>query len=385
MSQKVKYILLGFIGLNIILIIGGILFLTRSYQSIVVKPNKPKNLAVTKPTATPTPDPDRPYSILLMGYGGGKHEGGRLTDSIIVARIEPKKQKVTLISIPRDLWVPIPINGDTTKSFKINAAYAIGSDDRTYPNKKIEFTGNAGGGEMAKYVVSKVVGFPIDFFVALDFQGFVKTVDMLGGIDVKVQKTFDDPMYPIEKDVVDNCGKSDEEIAALTATMSGEKLEKQFPCRYETLHFEKGLQHLDGQTALKFTRSRHSPTDGGDFNRAARQRLVINAVKDRVISLNFIPKIIPFIRTLSGNMQTDIALPQMEEYISKSSQLTQYEIQSLALTDQNVLIIGKSADGQSILRPGVGETDYSQIQAFINDPSILSITPTSKPSPQPTP
>lgn len=348
------------------------------YGKIVVKPNKTKivkEINAPTPTATPTPDPLAPYSILLMGYGGGKHEGGLLTDSMMVARIDPKKEQVNLISIPRDLWVPIPINGEATISSKINATYAIGSDDRKYPNKKVEFTGRAGGGELAKAVVEKVVGFKIDYFVALDFQGFVKVIDILGGIDVKVKTTFDDPMYPIEENINDTCGKSEDEVKALTATMSGDKLEQQFVCRYENLHFDKGLQHMDGTTALKFARSRHSLQDGGDFNRAARQRLVITAVRDKVISIGFIPKIISTINTLTSNLTTDIDFQKMNEFVAKANEVSKYKIVSTALTDQNVLMNSKSVNGQFILIPKSGENNWEDIHQFIDNPEP-TISPT---------
>ncbi len=369
----IKKILIAFIGLNIVLITIASVYAIRSYKKIVVVPNKSKNTQIkNEPVATPTLDPLRPYSVLLMGYGGGTHEGGRLTDSIMVAKIDPKLQNITLISIPRDLWVPIPVSMDENKYFKINAAYAIGSDDRGYPKKSVEYTGKAGGGVMSKDVISKVVGFNIDHFVALDFQGFIKTVDVLGGIQVNVQKPFNDDMYPIEKDTVDNCGKSDEEIKALTATMSGDKLERQFPCRYETLHFDAGLQKMDGVNALKYVRSRHSKEDGGDFNRAARQRLVIQSVKDKVMSINFLPKIIPFINTLAGNMQTDIDLSEMQELITKAPELSKYKINSIALTDQNVLQLSTSSNGQSIIIPKEGQDQWNLVHQYINDPTIAT-------------
>lgn len=371
----IKKLLLAFIGFNIILIISASTYAIYTYKRVVVKPNKPDNQTIN-PTATPTLDPLRPYSFLLMGYGGGIHEGGRLTDSIIVAKVDPKLKKVSLISIPRDLWVPIPVSPEENKYFKINAAYAIGSDDRTYPKKSVEFTGKAGGGEMSKNVVSKVVGFPIDYFLALDFQGFVKTVDVLGGIKVNVQRPFDDFMYPIEKETIDNCGKTDEEIKALTATMSGEKLEQQFPCRYEHLHFDAGPQNMDGTTALKFVRSRHSKEDGGDFNRAARQRLVIQSVKEKVVSINFIPKIIPFINTLAGHLQTDVDLTKMQELVNNSSELMDYKIETIALTDQNVLKLGTSSGGQSILMPKEGEDQWSEIHNYIQNTSISTSSAT---------
>lgn len=343
-----------------------------TYGKIVVKPNKPEVSQDITPTATPTPDPLAPYSILLMGYGGGTHEGGLLTDSIMVAKIDPRNEEVSLISIPRDLWVAIPTNGDETENKKINEVYAIGVSDKKYPNKKIEFMGEAGGGELAKYVVGQVVGFKIDYFTTLDFDGFVKIIDILGGIDVKITKTFDDPFYPLETNITDTCGKTDEEIKALEATMSGDKLEQQYTCRYENLHFEKGSQHMDGTTTLKFARSRHSTTDGGDFNRAARQRLVVTAVRDKVINIGFIPKIIPTINTLTKHITTDINFAKMNELVSKLPEISKYKIIPIALTDQNVLMDTKASTGQFILSPKLGENNWAEVRQYIENKGMAT-------------
>jgi anionic cell wall polymer biosynthesis LytR-Cps2A-Psr (LCP) family protein len=356
------------------------------YGKIVVKPNAAKINPAVSPTATPTPDPLAAYSILLMGYGGGAHEGGLLTDSMMVVRIEPHIQKITMISIPRDLWVPIPISGTTEIDSKINAAYAIGSDDQKYPDKAPEFTGPAGGGELAKAVVSQVVGFKIDYFAALDFDGFIKVINNLGGVDINVPRAFDDPWYPIESSVgigdTDTCGKSDADVKALTATISGDKLEQQFTCRYDPLHFDKGVQHMDGATVLKYARSRHSPTEGGDFNRAARQRQVILAVKDKVINLGFITKIGPTINTLTKNLTTDVDFGEMNKLLGNALELAKYKIVPVALTDQNVLEDAVSNDGQDMLVPRIGQTDWSEVQQYIADPTM--IIPTLTPQPTPT-
>ncbi|MDP4009764.1 MAG: LCP family protein [Candidatus Shapirobacteria bacterium] len=361
----IKKILIGVSLFNISLIIFAGIYGYINYKKIVVKPNQP----IVSIQPTPTLDPLRPYSILLLGYGGGTHDGTYLTDSIIVARVEPKNKKITLISVPRDLWVPIPITATEDKNFKVNAAYSIGNDNKRYPQKKVEFTGAAGGGELAKYVVGRIVGFNIDYFAALDFQGFTKTVDILGGINVPIQTTFDDYLYPIGDKEKDTCGKSDEEIKALTATISASKLEESFTCRYEHLHFDAGSQTMDGQTALKFVRSRHSLQDDGDFGRSLRQKLVITSIKNKIINSNFIPKIIPFINTISANLKTDMDFNKMHEFINNASELSQYKIESIALTDKNVLEQGKSADGQYVLLPKAGDNNWTEVQNFINNPA----------------
>lgn len=371
MTRK-KIILITTAALLFCILTFFIVFAFLKYKQVVVKVNKDATPANISPTATPTPDPDRPFSILLMGYGGGTHEGGTLTDSIIVALFIPKEKKIKLISIPRDLWVPIPIAVGETKMLKVNEANSIGLDDKKYSKKETQFTGRAGGGQMAKSVLSQVVGFPIDNFATINFSGFLKTIDTLGGIDVNVQKTFDDYLYPIEEKTTDTCGKSDEEITALTATVSAGKLEEYFECRYEHLHFDKGLQTMDSATALKFVRSRHSQEDGGDFNRSARQKLVIEAVKKKIISLNFVPKIIPLINSLAGNLTTDIDLNKMEELLSKSDEYRTYKIESFPITDQNLLMNSKSSIGQFILIPKLGENNWSDIQKFVSQPTATS-------------
>lgn len=367
------WILAGILALALIAMI--IVYV--NYNRMVVKPNKVenKNTQVT-PTATPTPDPLAAYSILLLGYGGGTHDGGSLTDSIMLAQIDPREEEVELISIPRDLWVPMQINGEETENKKINEAYVIGFDDKKYPNKKVEFTGKAGGGEMAKYVIEQVTGIKPNYFAAIDFDGFVKIIDKLGGVDIKVSQTFDDPYYPIEALKNDTCGKPDEEMKALEATMSGDKLEQQYTCRYEILHFDKGIQHMDGTTALKFARSRHSTIGGGDFNRAERQKLVITAIKDRVISIGFISKIIPTIQTLTRNITTDIDFSTMSELATKIPEVADYKIISIALTDKNVLMNTKASTGQFILSPKAGENNWTEIQQFIKNKGIATTSAT---------
>jgi LCP family protein required for cell wall assembly len=363
----------GFLGLIFV----GMVLVYFNYNRMVVKVNKSKEVVNVTPTATPTPDPLAPYSILLMGYGGGTHEGGKLTDSIMLAQIRPREEIVRLISIPRDLWVQIPISETENVSRKINEAYVIGLDDKQFPNKKAEFTGNAGGGELSKYVIEQVTGIKPDYFATIDFDGFTKIIDSLGGVDVKVARTFDDPYYPIEEKTNDTCGKTDEEIKAIEATMSGDKLDQQFNCRYENLHFDKGIQHMDGTTALKYARSRHSNMDGGDFNRAERQKLVVTAIRDKIMSIGFIPKIIPTIQTLTRHITTDIDFSKMSELVTKIPEVSKYKIISIALTDQNVLKNAKASTGQFILSPKLGETDFSEIKTFIEDNGILTVTPTA--------
>src|SRR3990172_2633289 len=131
-------------------------------------------------------------NVLVLGKGGGRHEGPDLTDTIMVATINPNKNRVTLISIPRDLWIP-------DLAAKINTAYSYGQERGDQ------------GKLLAKTAISQVTGKQIDYVLVVDFDAFVNLVDHLGGIDVNVKQTLDDYRYPIEGAEDDPCGRTDEE------------------------------------------------------------------------------------------------------------------------------------------------------------------------------
>jgi LCP family protein required for cell wall assembly len=323
--------------------------------------------------ASPSPSPSGPppppiHTFALLGHGSPGHQGGLLTDSIMIIKIDTGLKKIGLISVPRDSWLELPSHGwEEPRGWKVNAAYAIGSSGRQYLDRPDEFKGEAGGGQFAKHALEQVVGFPIDYFVALDFTGFEKSIDVLGGVDVFVARTFEDPFYPIPGEQENPCEKTEEQIAETVATLSAALVEQEFPCRYETLSFERGTQHLDGETALKFVRSRHAPEDGGDFNRARRQRSVLLAVRDKVLAIDFIPKIIPFLSKLTYNMKTDLSLFQINEFLNQRQEFLDYEIVGIPLTSgrDNVLQFGVSGGGQSILRPRAGEGEWQQVHRYL--------------------
>lgn len=382
-----KFLLPIFIALGIILgllVVGGI-YAFFSYKSIVVKRNAPVvSQTPNEPTSipTPTPDPDRDFGVVLLGYGGGGHEGGYLTDTMILGYIQPKKQKITLISIPRDLWVPLQTSAEETKHFKINAAYAVGKDDKKYPQKPVQYTGPAGGGAMAIDAIKMVTGLNVEHFATLSFAGFTKSIDTLGGVTVKVPLTFDDFYYPIEGEEKNTCGFSETDIATATAALKGDKLEQFFTCRFEHLHFDAGEQQMDGTTALKFVRSRHSAQAGagGDFARSQRQRALIQGIKEQIFSVGFLPKMVPFITSLKQDFETDIDLDTMRSYVSRADEFRGYKISSISLSTDNVLSIGTSADRQSIVMPKEGIDQWQGIQQYIQDQlnEVPSPTPTPK-------
>src|SRR5262249_20884040 len=111
------------------------------------------------------------FAFLLMGYGGGRHEGGFLTDSMMIVIVDPARRTLALLSIPRDTWVPMSLDGRTTFYNKANTAYAFGRDPTIYPGRLGKYRGDKGAGVFAAETMSRLVGVPIRYYLALDFAG----------------------------------------------------------------------------------------------------------------------------------------------------------------------------------------------------------------------
>lgn len=318
-------------------------------------------------TPEPTPEPPQPLTVLLMGYGGGSHDGGLLTDTIMLARIDPVNKIIVLLSIPRDLWVPLPLVAGSEPTWgKINSAYAIGNDTRGHQNRDDTFTGEHGGGALAKKVVEALTGIRPEYYVSVNFDAFTQAIDTIGPLTVQVPYTFDDPLYPIRGEEKNLCQFTEADLATLSATFKNAELEQQFTCRYELLHFDKGKTSMDGETALKFVRSRHGNVGGSDFGRAQRQQALVDAVKQKVFSLSFLPRVLPLAQQTLHNVQTDVALGDLPALFGRFSDITDYSLYSITLTDDNVLKNGVSADRQFVLQPKAGQGNWSEIQYYIN-------------------
>ena len=324
-----------------------------------------KKTPTTPEVAPPVTITDKALDILLIGYGGPGHDGGTLSDTLIVVHADFENKKIAFISVPRDLWVPIPYDWDNLQNYKINMAHAIGLDDTRYANKRPEFRGVTGGGNMAKRVVGQVTGLTIENFVSVNFEGLVKVIDLLGGVETDVPVTFDDFSYPIKGNENETCGFSAEEIADFHAKYSGFDLEKQFTCRYEHLHFDKGKVVMNGETALKFVRSRHSSQHGGDFARSERQYALLTGIKNKLVSLETAKKLSALLDTISDNVRTDLTLEQITSFRGLLAKDGEYKVSSIYLTEQNVLNASKSSDGQFILVPKEGINKWAKIQEFI--------------------
>ncbi len=300
-------------------------------------------------------------NVLLLGIGGGNHDGPNLTDTMMLANINAKANKVTLVSIPRDLWV-------SRLSEKINAVYADGQDD-TPPD----------GLSLAKSEVAKIIGQPVHYGFRIDFQGFVKAIDEVGGVEVTVDRTLDDYLYPIEGKENETCGHTDAEIKDYTKNASDSSALAFFPCRYKHLHFDPGKQHMDGKTALEFVRSRHSVgAEGSDFARAARQQKVIEAFRVKIFSLETIfnpNRLANLYNILRNSIDTDIKQEEIGLFLKLAPQLKNAQIENAvldygdSLTGRPGLLMNAPYSAQysysAALLPRIGDGNFSEIQAFI--------------------
>jgi len=356
LSKRTLFLIFGYLAAFVVACLGSYFYF--SAKKVFVK-KTPLPVSYDYPAATPSA---KTINVLLLGHGGEGHSGGSLMDSIILASVDTEGKKAALISIPRDLYLSLPTDFDNTTNHKINEAYAIGVDKIMFPNKKPEFKGESGGWSLIKYAVGVVTGFSPDYFIAVDFGGFQKAIDLLGGVEVDVPKTYDDYFYPIKGKENETCGLSPEKITEFHQLYSGFELEKQFDCRYEHIHFDKGRVEMDGETALKYTRSRHGD---GDFGRSGRQFAVLQAIEKKVSALKIIETGGAVFDQLTETIRTDIGASQIKTLLDLLGNRQDYKIVSIHLSEENVLRSSKGAGGAYILIPLAGLNDFSQVKGFI--------------------
>ena len=307
---------------------------------------------------------EKPINILLLGVGGGTHDGPDLTDTMIFAHIDPNIKKVTLVSLPRDLWIP-ELDG------KVNSAYTIASDKQ--PGNGLTYT---------EGLVGKILGQQVNYGVKIDFSGFVKAVDIAGGLDINVDRTFDDYQYPIDGQEDATCGMSPSAVASASAAVANgtEQESDVFPCRFKHIHFNAGEQHMDGETALEYVRSRHAVgSEGSDFARSKRQEKVISSFKAKIFSAGTLlnpVKMINLINTLQGSINTDIKQSQYGYFINLANEMKGAKITSTVIDDGDQTTgrfglltnppMSVDTDYQWVLVPRTGASDYSEIQQYIS-------------------
>lgn len=330
-------------------------------------------------------------NVLFLGIAGGKHDGANLTDTIMVASYDLKGNEAHLISIPRDLWLP------SLKS-KANAAYQLGLNQDN-------------GLAMAKTVMGNIVGLPIHYAFRIDFRGFVQAVDAVGGIDVSVDNSFDDYNYPVEGKENDLCGYEEKEMdfsdedakklniekgkrkvfiapdgSIATDSATEDKGAKYFTCRYEHISFKEGTMHLNGETALKFVRSRHGTNgEASDFARSARQEKVLQALRGKILSVETLTsasRISDLLKTLGQSVDTDISPKEAVEFYRLVKQMT--KTHTLVLDDSPKKGLEENRKSLLVHPPASNyggayvlvsqDDDFSTVQGYIRKVLLKEIT-----------
>jgi len=234
-------------------------------------------------------------NILVLGVSGENYTGSDLTDSIIFFSVENKTGESFLLSLPRDIWVA-PLRT------KLNSIYHY---------KGIEET---------REVISDILGQDIDYSLIVDFDVFVETVDLLDGVEVNVENTFDDYRYPINGKENDLCDGDPE-----------------YDCRYEDIHFDQGLQLMSGETSLKYVRSRNAEGDEGtDFARSQRQQRLLLSLKKKILTPKFIfnfQKIEQLVNLLNENIKTDINQGDYDDLIKIGLKIKKSKMRTEVLND----------------------------------------------------
>lgn len=244
---------------------------------------------------------DGKTNILLLGIDKRADNHSMLTDTIIVVSIDNETGNTVMTSIPRDLWIN-EIKG------KINSVYYWASqNEKTKENPVLSVV----------KVVSNIVGMPIHYYAVVNFEAFTEAIDAVDGVDVMVENTFDDYLYPIE-------GKEDAPVEA---------------DRYLHIHFDAGLQHMNGETALQYARSRHSdnPKEAGDFARARRQQQVIIALKDKITksdTLFDLGKLKGLFDTYQANVETNVGTNEIGLFYNAYKNISNGKVTRVVLSNE---------------------------------------------------
>ncbi len=271
-----------------------------AYQKIFV-PSAPRPVVTVNAEGTAVIVPDATQQVSLPDWGkkervnilllGADTNAARadqgevpLSDTIIIATIDPATNKVGLLSIPRDLLVDIPGVGKA----KINAAYSNGS------------VSDIGGPGLVRATIEYNFGIKIDYYAVVDFAGFQKIVDTLGGVTLDVPTPIKDDAYP------------------------GEKF------NYTRVAFQSGLQHMNGVQALRYVRTRH---DDNDFARGNRQQQLLMALRQQSLSLGLIAKAPDLISQLGDTVRTDLPASDVLKLAKLGTQIKSTDITSYNLLD----------------------------------------------------
>ncbi len=284
----------------------------------------------------PAPGDRERINILLLGIDSRGTYTANLTDTMMVASIDPVGHTVSLVSIPRDL-VDTPLGDGNVFGPKVNSLYSYAE---AHPD---EFP--AGGMRTLQNALGALLGIPIQYYAQVDFRGFIKIVDAVGGVDIVAPRSFDDPTYP-------KWGRG-----------------------YRGFSITAGPHHLDGQDALAYARSRKALGES-DFTRQARQQQILLALKAQVTKAGSILFQIPdLLRAVGKTIHTDVPVERLPDLAAIVDEVGRDGVTSVVIQAPLVHgIIGQYGSSQ--------EPRLTRIRTMATG---LFSTPGEPPSPWPTP
>ena len=264
--SRTQWLVITAVVVCLALVAGGLLYLLPVLELLGNHDAAPGR-GVPAPAHAPPPlDSKQRINILLLGSDNDQKfpQDALLSQTMIVVSVDPAHHQVTLLSLPRDLWVEIPGHGQA----KIDLAYA------------------RGGAPLARATVEKAFKIPIHYYAWVGLKGLVRVVDRVGGIDVDVLHPVLDDNYPND---FNDSGYGTERV-----------------------YLAAGPQHLDGRHALQYVRSRHGDLLS-DFGRSIRQQQVLLALQQRAEGMDLVTALPSFARDLNGHVKTDLDLVRVTQ------------------------------------------------------------------------
>jgi len=275
--------------------------------------------SVISATGTELPKDENGFTnILLLGQGDRDHDGKDLTDTVIVASIDPSKTKsAVLLSLPRDLYF---LKTEKMGKGRLNSLYRDYKILLKHKGLKEAEASQEAMKELAA-VIGEHLNLPIHHVIKADFTGFVKAVDAAGGVDVTVPYDINDTEYPDE-----NYG-------------------------FQTFSIAAGPAHLDGETALKYVRSRHTSSD---FGRSARQQQFIVALGEKVKAQKLYRNtgtVAEMMRIFSEHVEMTMTLRELIGLANLAENVTPANVITMQLNDRNALYNGLIEPGGFLYTP----------------------------------
>ncbi|MBW3632292.1 MAG: LCP family protein [Chloroflexi bacterium] len=246
------------------------------------------------PTPTDQPEVDRGerVTVLLVGVDFGPGRDHRLTDTMLVASVDPETGRATMVSIPRDLY-GVPLPDGTPYRAKLNSLMsAAESDPATYPH---------GGAGTLKRTIGGLLRTKIHYFAAIDLGGLKRAIDSVGGVTVNVREAVNDPTYNDEFDAINN-----------------------------GFFIQPGTHSMDGATALAYARSRMGEGDN-DFTRAERQQQLLTALRDKLTAGNLLLSLPGLLDAVRTSLVTDVPSERLAS-LAKAVEAADDDIERVVLT-----------------------------------------------------